>query len=80
MRNNIVIASNVVIIYNYFYFFDGRVTDCVLLFTILLIIIIKLYFNTNKSVLAGSQCNCRSIVITDCRSPRPVCVTIRAAL
>ena len=28
--------------------------------------------------LTGSQCNCRSIVIRDCRSPRQLCMTIRA--
>ncbi|KAK2161841.1 hypothetical protein NP493_1558g00041 [Ridgeia piscesae] len=29
--------------------------------------------------LTGSQCNCRSIVVMDCRSPRRICMTIRAA-
>ena len=29
--------------------------------------------------LTGSQCNCRSIVVMDCRSPRRICITIRAA-
>ncbi|KAK2173272.1 hypothetical protein NP493_888g02021 [Ridgeia piscesae] len=29
--------------------------------------------------LTGSQCNCRSIVVMDCRSPRRICPTIRAA-
>ncbi|KAK2193542.1 hypothetical protein NP493_10g05024 [Ridgeia piscesae] len=29
--------------------------------------------------LTGSQCNCRSIVVTDCRSPRRIFTTIRAA-
>ena len=29
--------------------------------------------------LTGNQCNCRSIVVMDCRSPRRICLTIRAA-
>ena len=29
--------------------------------------------------LTGSQCNCSSIVVMDCRSPRRICMTIRAA-
>ncbi|KAK2184497.1 hypothetical protein NP493_265g03066 [Ridgeia piscesae] len=29
--------------------------------------------------LTGSQCNCRSIVIKDSRSPHRICMTIRAA-
>ncbi|KAK2153839.1 hypothetical protein NP493_2253g00006 [Ridgeia piscesae] len=29
--------------------------------------------------LTGSQSNCRSIVVMDCRSPRRICLSIRAA-
>ncbi|KAK2152027.1 hypothetical protein NP493_2531g00003 [Ridgeia piscesae] len=29
--------------------------------------------------LTGNQCNCHSIVVMDCRSPRRICLTIRAA-